>query len=154
MWFPRLPRSFCVLLAAVSFIRLAVPAAGFWQYPDAAWQTHFVPVASHQLASPKPEEQAFVDPDSDLLSVLLAFRPSALETGNARNQLRLFSRFFEVQTLKEWVVVTPAMHLKETTSIFKNDLPAEIPQLSRDLFRILWDGECVPEFNPASPLYR
>ena len=149
-----LPRSSCILLAAVLFIRLAVPAAGFWQYPDAAWQSHFVPVTSQSIHSPRPEEQAFVDPDSNLLSVLLAFRPSALETGNARNQLRLFSRFFDLQTLKEWVVVTPAIHLKETTSIFKNHLPAELPQLSGDLFRILWDGECVPEFDPGSPLYR
>ncbi|KAK9824874.1 hypothetical protein WJX74_002306 [Apatococcus lobatus] len=150
----KLPWSSGILLAAVSLIRLAVPAACFWRYQDAAWQSHFVPIASHQLQSPRPETQTLVDPDSSLLSVLLAFRPSPLETGNALNQLRLFSRFFQMQTLKEWIVVTPAIHLKETSSFFKEAIPAELPQLSGDMFRILWDGECVPEFDPDSPLYR
>lgn len=150
----QLPRSYGTFLAAVCWLRLFEPAACFWQYKDAAWQDHFVPVVSHQLQSPRPETQTLVNPDGSLLSILLAFRPSPLETGNARNQLRLFSRFFEMQTLKEWVVVTPAIHLKETSTFFKDDIPAELPQLSSDMFRILWDGECVPEFDPSSPLYR
>lgn len=150
----KLPRSCGIILAAVCWLQLSEPAACFWQFKDAAWQDHFVPVVSHQLQSPRPETQSFVNPDSNLLSVLLAFRPSPLETGNARNQLRLFAKFFQMKTLKEWVVVTPAIHLKETSSFFKEEIPAELPQLSSDMFRILWDGECVQEFDPESPLYR
>ncbi len=144
----------CTLVAGLCLAQLILPVACWWKYEDAAWQSHFVPVASTHLQSPKPEAKHFVDPDADLLSVLLAFRPSALETGNARNQLRLFSRFFEMDTLKEWIVVTPAAHLEETRSFFQKQIPAELTNLPASLFHVLTDGDCVPEFDPKSSHFR
>ena len=146
--------SFGTLTAACCLIAALDPVACWWKYEDAAWKNHFVPVAATDLQSPHPEAKSYVDPDAALLSVLLAFRPSPLETGNARNQLRLFSKFFEMDTLKEWVVVTPAAHHKETSIFFKHQIPAELPGVPGSLFRILQDGQCVPEFNADSPLYR
>ncbi len=150
----RLLSPYSALFAACYLFPAFGPAACWWKYDDAAWQSHFVPIAATDLSSPHPEAKSYVDPDTHLLSVLLAFRPSPLETGNARNQLRLFSRFFEIKTLKEWVVVTPAAHFEETTAFLKHQIPAELPEVSGSLFRILRDGQCVPEFDADSPQFR
>lgn len=104
--------------------------------------------------SAQPAQQQLVDPNGALLTILLPIMPSQLELGYARNQLRTFSRFFDLRTVHEILVVTPPEHLAEVSHFYQHTMPTELASIDPHLFRVIHDGQCVPELDPASERYQ
>ena len=51
--------------------------------------------------------QQLVDPDQDLLTILLPILPSNSELGYVLNQMHTFSRFADMGSILEYLIVTP-----------------------------------------------
>lgn len=51
--------------------------------------------------------QQLVDPDKDLLTILLPILPSKSELGYVLNQMRTFSRFADMDSILEYLIITP-----------------------------------------------
>ena len=51
--------------------------------------------------------QRLVDPDQDLLTILLPILPSKSELGYVLNQMHTFSRFADMGSILEYLIVTP-----------------------------------------------
>ncbi len=113
----------------------------------------FLPVdQKDEVSDPHPAPQQLVDPDRALLTVLLPIMPSQLELGYARNQIRTFNRLFNLHSIHEILVVTPPEHLEEISHFYHHTIPAEMTGIDPSLFRVVHDGQCVPEMDPASPM--
>ncbi|KAK9832312.1 hypothetical protein WJX74_005951 [Apatococcus lobatus] len=109
-----------------------------------------------------PEEHVFldrftqqlVDPNKDLLTILLPILPSKSELGYVLNQMRTFSRFADMGSILEYLIITPHRYRRELETFFREQLPEQVPGIAAGKFRIVTDGDCIPEANPDFQWYR
>ncbi|KAK9865561.1 hypothetical protein WJX84_005635 [Apatococcus fuscideae] len=141
-----------LILTALSVL----PTGHCWLYkPAAAWQEWFLPVEGDEDGTAaRPAPQQLVDPEGALLTILLPIMPTQLELGYALNQLRTFSRLFNLQSIHEVLVVTPPEHVEEISRFYHHTVPTELPSIHPGLFRVVHDGQCVPEMDPGSTRYQ
>ena len=125
-----------------------------WLYSPAAEQPWFLPTVAHKDVYLQPVQQRQVQPSSGLLTILLPVGPDQQTLELLRNQLRTFGQHVNLSTIAEFLVVTPAEHKAEVTAFFRKEMLRELPDSRRDLFRIVDDGECIPEANPTFEWYR
>ncbi|KAK9862989.1 hypothetical protein WJX84_006890 [Apatococcus fuscideae] len=109
-----------------------------------------------------PEEHVYltaftqqrVNPSKDLLTILMPILPSTAELGYVLNQMRTFSRFADMGSIREYLIITPQKHLLGMETFFHEQLPQLVPDIAATTFRIVTDGDCIPEANPEFQYYR
>lgn len=78
-----------------------------WKYPPAPPQEWFRPTMPEEHVYLDAFTQQLVDPDKDLLTILLPILPSKSELGYVLNQMRTFSRFADMDSILEYLIITP-----------------------------------------------
>lgn len=91
-----------------------------------------------------------VDPQGGLLSVVVPVYPMPSELGALRNQLRTFARFFDTSSVAEYIIASPAADVTNTIAYLQNVI-SESANLSTVQFRVVSDGDCVPEMEAGMP---
>ena len=127
-----------------------------WQYRPAQQEPWFNPTVPDDDIRLEPVQQIAAQPASDLLTILMPLEPSPQALGLLRNQLRTFAHFFDLASIAEILVVTPIEHKTEMQAFFQMEMQQQQQLLHQrhDLFRVLDDGQCIPEADPAFKWYR
>ena len=118
-----------------------------WRYPDAAWKEGFYQTSE---APAFQKGRWNIQPNRDLLSVLLPVVPNHLEFGYVQNQLRTFHRLFDLNSIASWLVVTPQDHVQVLKRFFSYELRKDLQGIRQDLFQVIEDGQCASELLPDS----
>lgn len=129
-------------------------AAFAWQYNTAIQQPWFQPTIADEHVHLQPIEQRYIQPASGLLTVLMPIDPTQQTLALLRTQLSTFIFFLNLSTITEILIVTPAEHKAELSAFFQKEMLRQLPGQRQDLFRIVDDGECIPEANPEFEWYR
>ena len=139
----------------------ALPSAALPDWSQPKWKYAAAP---HQdwFKATMPEEHVYltaftqqrVNPSKDLLTILMPILPSTAELGYVLNQMRTFSRFADMGSIREYLIITPQKHLLGMETFFHEQLPQLVPDIAATTFRIVTDGDCIPEANPEFQYYR
>ena len=85
-------------------MRCWLPAAP-WSFASAA--AGYLPPFTRQKEPLFEADQWAVDPEQDLLSILMPVYPRDLELGYLKNQLRTYALYFNASSVKEFIITTP-----------------------------------------------
>ncbi len=140
------------LVAGIVWWCLLWPCACTWQYGPAKEQSWFQQTVPDSDIYLSPLQQSAVQPPG-LLTILMPIEPSPQALGLLRNQLRTFVRFLNISSIAEILVVTPIEHKAEMQAFFRSEMQQQAPN-HHQIFRVIDDGECIPEANPAFQWFR
>lgn len=126
-------------LAALASESLCQQAAAA-KYPD----THTLPAKSKVSDPLFIHKQWKVNPSDGLLTILVPVYPSDLELGNLRNQLRTAARYFDINTVKEYILSAPWDKVARLQQFVDEEWAIDFPRY-HGAARVISDGDCAPQ---------
>ena len=137
----RVLRLVVLALTCQSLTQLALAA----RYPD----THALPAGSTVSSPLFVHKQWKVSPKSGLLTVLVPVFPTDFELGNLRNQLRTAARYFDIKTVKEYILTAPWEKVSTLQAFVDKEWAADFPKY-HTAARVVSDGECAPQLRQGT----
>lgn len=115
------------------------------RYPD----THALPAGS-KLSDPLfVHKQWKVDPKFGLLTILVPVFPTDFELGNLRNQLRTAAQYFDIDTVKEYILTAPWDNVDKLQDFVDKEWAVEFPKY-HTAARVVSDGQCAPQLRKGT----
>ncbi|KAA6419478.1 MAG: hypothetical protein FRX49_10576 [Trebouxia sp. A1-2] len=115
------------------------------RYPD----THALPAGSKVSDPLFVHRQWKVNPKNGLLTVLVPVFPTDFELGNLRNQLRTAAQYFDINTVKEYILTAPWEKVSTLQSFVDKEWAVEFPKY-HTAARVVSDGQCAPQLNKGT----
>lgn len=119
--------------------------SGAARYPD----THALPAGSKVSNPLSVHRQWKVNPKYGLLTVLVPVFPTDFELGNLRNQLRTAAQYFDIDTVKEYILTAPWEKVSTLQSFVDKEWAVEFPKY-HTAARVVSDGQCAPQLNKGT----
>lgn len=132
----------CALLCMLSVLSLPqfCQQTAAAKYPD----SHPLPAKSKVSNPLFIHKQWKVNPADGLLTVLVPVYPSDLELGNLRNQLRTAATYFDINTVKEYILSTPWDKVPTLQKFVDEEWAIDFPRY-HGAARVISDGDCAPQ---------
>lgn len=115
------------------------------RYPD----THALPAGTKASTPLFVHKQWKVSSKSGLLTVLVPVFPTEFELGNLRNQLRTAAKYFDIDTVKEYILTAPWEKVSTLQEFVDKEWAAEFPKY-HTAARVVSDGECAPQLQQGT----
>ena len=115
------------------------------RYPD----THALPAGSKVSDSLFVHRQWKVNPKNGLLTILVPVFPTDFELGNLRNQLRTAAQYFDINTVKEYILTAPWEKVSTLQAFVDKEWAVEFPKY-HTAARVVSDGQCAPQLNKGT----
>lgn len=115
------------------------------RYPD----THALPAGSTVSSPLFVQKQWKVSPKSGLLTVLVPVFPTDVELGNLRNQLRTAAKYFDINTVKEYILTAPWEKVTTLQEFVDKEWAADFPKY-HTAARVVSDGDCAPQLQQGT----
>ena len=140
-WYWHLLRTVVLLSSWQSLLQLTCAT----RYPD----THALPAGSTVSSPLFVHRQWKVNPDSGLLTVLVPVFPTEFELGNLRNQLRTAAKYFDINTVKEYILTAPWEKVSTLQEFVDKEWATEFPKY-HTAARVVSDGECAAQLQQGT----
>ena len=115
------------------------------RYPD----THALPAGSKVSDPLFVHRQWKVNPKNGLLTILVPVFPTDFELGNLRNQLRTAAQYFDINTVKEYILTAPWEKASTLQSFVDKEWGVEFPKY-HTAARVVSDGQCATQLNKGT----
>ena len=115
------------------------------RYPD----THALPAGSTVSSPLFVHKQWKVSSKSGLLTILVPVFPTDFELGNLRNQLRTAAKYFDINTVKEYILTAPWEKVSALQEFLDKEWAADFPKY-HTAARVVSDGECAPQLQQGT----
>lgn len=134
------PRSLLVAVITICIWQTRYQQAAAAKYPD----THTLP-ANSKVSDPLfVHKQWRVSPSDGLLTILVPVYPSDLELGNLRNQLRTAAQYFDINTVKEYILTAPWDKVARLQEFVDGEWAIDFPKY-HGAARVISDGDCASQ---------
>ena len=134
-------RAVTLLFSCQSLLQLTHAA----RYPD----THALPAGSIVSSPLFVHKQWKVNSKSGLLTILVPVFPTDFELGNLRNQLRAAAKYFDINTVKEYILTAPWEKVSTLQDFVDKEWAADFPKY-HTAARVVSDGECAPQLQQGT----
>ena len=128
------------LLLVATLATLVWQQAAAAKYPD----THTLPAKSKVSDPLFVHKQWKVNPSDGLLTVVVPVYPSDLELGNLRNQLRTAAQYFDINTVKEYILSAPWDKVARLQEFVDQEWAIDFPKY-HGAARVISDGDCASQ---------
>lgn len=122
-----------------------VQQAGAARYPD----THALPAGSKVSDPLFVHKQWKVDPKFGLLTILIPVFPTEFELGNLRNQLRTAAHYFDINTVKEYILTAPWDKVSDLQNFIDKEWAVDFPKY-HTAARVVSDGQCASQLKKGT----